>query len=1106
MSFRKLLYLFTIFFTFLFMHHIYAESSKTYTVKKGDTMFSIAQETLGDGNLWPKIVELNNLKNARSLKIGQVISIPLTEAEIAAAQEQAAIQAAEEEAARLRAEAAAAAALEEEIKDEVVEDLDKVVVTAMAIQKKDATIGYSYSEVKSEAIENSTSDDPVRVLSGKVSGLQVGAEGGTSGGATNVTIRGLSSFSSGNQALIVVDGVPFSSETNSSGNFVDGDNGSSRFLDIDPSNIESVTVLKGLSATTLYGTQGRNGVILITTKSAAVENATGSLAKPSFSITQTFTTLKPSSKPSYQNKFGNGFDQSFGWFFSNWGPSFEKEGVAGWKNQPSINGTDSGTEGFLEHPYTTAFPVTGIPAVINQLGIESDELYEWKAYPDPYKSVLGDDGFSSKTSINIQGASKDLGYNLTISRLNEDNWLPENNLKKTAGSFGGFLNVTDKFKVKSSVNVSQASVKSPPIAAGYGSNVGGESASVFANIIYTPRSTDLMGLPYQNPNTGESIYYRQNNSIQHPLWTINNSSTSQETDRFYGNTEFQYAVSDELTSIFRFGYDLYNEHNQVYTNKGAKSGSVKYRSGILYDYTNQKRLLNYNFLLNHSTMLTDSISLDSIVGTDLLQERFIQTGIDSSDQVVFNTLKHFNFKNYNPLEYEEEKETFGVYHSFEFGYNDYLFLNFSGRYDWVSNIFENEIYYPGASLSIIASDIFSDFFETNKNIISFLKLKSSYGSSATFPDAYPVSSSINFDVKDFVINGENIVSNTSNPQLGNQKLEPELLTELEFGFDTTLFNDRLNLEVTTFKRDTENLIVSRPLDPATGYERTLTNVGSVESSGLEIEFSTDVLQDYNGLSWTLFGNYTSTDSETIDLGQDTDQIVYAGFDDRGNIAIPGKPLTSIYGRTLNRHENGQPIVLASGSYQQGDTDIIGDANPDFFVSLTNEFSYKDLSLSVKWDYQHGGDILSYSAATLLGRGLTTSTTDAVDRTQAFILPGVDIKGNPNTKMINNSTLFFSNILYGPDEMLMYDASYLKLSEIALRYKVPKKFFETFTPFEKLTLSLVANNLWIKTFNIPDDLGVDPSQLRGLGVGNGRGFDYIQGPGTQSIGLSLKAEF
>ena len=430
-------------------------------------------------------------------------------------------------------------------------ELEEVIVTSLGIKREKRALGYAVSKVETASIEQRAEGDIGRVLTGKASGVQITNQSGLSGSGTSIVIRGFNSFSQGNQPLFIVDGVPFSTETNAQGSFVNGNNGSSRFLDIDPNNIEEVSVLKGLAAATLYGTQGRNGVILITTKSGS--SAGGEPQKNEITINSSYFNVEFASMPDYQSQYGNGFDQAFGWFFSNWGPSFDEGGPAGWAGQSSINGTLSGQPGFLRHPYTTASSATGIPQILGELGIAPDATYEWKAYDSVGNFFRTGHVFSN--NVNIRGSSSDgsANYNINYGNLEDVGFTPGNSVNRNTLSFGGNARLANKFTVGGTLNFTQTKFQTPPVAANYGSNVGGEGASVFANVFYTPRSVDLMGLPWENPKDGSSIYYRQNNSIQNPRWTVANAANIQNTNRVFGSTNVQYGLTDNLNASYRYG-------------------------------------------------------------------------------------------------------------------------------------------------------------------------------------------------------------------------------------------------------------------------------------------------------------------------------------------------------------------------------------------------------------------------------------------------------------------------------------------------------------------------------------------------------------------------
>lgn len=985
-------------------------------------------------------------------------------------------------------------------------ELEEVVVTSLGIKREKQALGYAVSEVDSGSIEQRAEGDIGRVLSGKASGVQITNQSGISGSGTSIVIRGFNSFSQGNQPLFIVDGIPFSSETNAQGSFTDGNNGSSRFLDIDPNNIESVNVLKGLAAATLYGTQGRNGVILITTKSGAT-GASGP-AKNEITINSSYFNVEIASKPDYQNQYGNGFDQAFGWFFSNWGPSFDEGGPAGWGGQNSINGTVSGTPGFLRHPFTTASAATGIPAVLSTLGIAPDELYEWK----PYDSVgqFFRTGHAFSNNINLRGANTDgsLSYNINYGNLEDQGFTRANSLRRNTLSFGGTANLSNKFTVNGTLNFTQTDFKSPPVASGQGSNVSGEGASVFANVFYTPRSVDLFGLPYQNPVTGESIYYRQNNSIQHPLWTVNNTGNKQFTNRVFGGVSLAYGLNENLNLAYRYGVDVYSENNVNFSNKGGKTGNLVNRNGIYETWNNTKSIHDHNLTLSGDYKFND-VGLTFNLGATSRSDVFDQNGTRSTGQQVFNVLRHFNFAQQNEIQDYTKRNIIGLYGQADIDYKRYIYLTLAGRKDWVSNLAEanRSILYPSASVSFLPTTLFP---EIKSDYISFIKVRAGYGTSANFPDRYPIAATLNLDTQSFIKNGTTIIKNTTGTRLGNPDLKPERIDEIEFGLEGSFFQSKLSVDLSLYNKITKDLIIDRPLDPSTGYTTTQTNIGKIENKGVELDLSMDWLSNPDGVTWNTNLNWSTNEAIVIDLGQDTDRIIYAGFSNLGNAAIPGESLGTILGSSITRDSEivdfkwqpGNYVINNQGSFTTtADPSIIGDANPDWLLNISNSISYKNFTFSFLINHVHGGDILSYTVATLLGRGLIKET---LDRELSFILPGVQADGSPNTKQINNSTYYFSNVLYGPDENLIYDGSVWRLGEISLSYNLPKSLLDQ-TPFGNVSFSLAGYNLWYDAYNTPDGANFDPN-VAGVGVGNGRGFDYLNGPSSKRYGASLKLTF
>ncbi len=355
-------------------------------------------------------------------------------------------------------------------------ELDEVVVTALGISREKKALGYSVTQLNSEDLEQKPESDIGRVLSGKAAGVRVTATSGVSGTGTNITIRGYSSIKGNNQPLFIVDGVRFSGSTNSGTDneqgFLEGNQAtSSRFLDIDPNSVENISVLKGLSATTIYGAEGRNGVILITTK-----NGSGSSGQAQVTVNQS-VFLNKVNLPVFQDTYGNGWTQQNGFFYSNWGAAF----------------TDPYTT--VNHPYSNwADPdlLAAFPEF--QDGVQY-ELRPYNSVPEFFRT-----GVASNTSVSMTGGNEKSSYNANVSYVNDQGFLPENELNKFNVGIGGRTQLSKKLSFSGTMNFVKTDMKTPPISYGDGSGIGGGSGiSVFADVLYTPRSVDLMGLPFESP-------------------------------------------------------------------------------------------------------------------------------------------------------------------------------------------------------------------------------------------------------------------------------------------------------------------------------------------------------------------------------------------------------------------------------------------------------------------------------------------------------------------------------------------------------------------------------------------------------------------------------
>ena len=962
--------------------------------------------------------------------------------------------------------------------------LEEVVVTALGIKREKQALGYAVSEVKSDVLEQRAEGDFGRVLSGKASGVVINQTSGISGSGTNIVIRGYTSITGSNQPLFIVDGVPFNGETNATGNFADGNSGSSRFLDIDPNNIESVSVLKGFSAATLYGTEGKNGVILITTKSGGSKKG---VKKSEVTFNQSVFYNEIASLPDYQNTFGNGFDQAFGNFYSNWGPAFYRDGLGGY----SLPGSGIDTDGTILHPYSRANLADVFPQYQNA-------RLPWTPAFNNVKDFFRK-GLVLSSSLNLAGSSEDgkTSYNFNFGHLDDEGFTPGNKLNRVTFSAGGKAELTNKFTISGTMNYSKTNFVTPPVARSSGSGVEGTGYSVFADVFYTPRNVDLQNWPYQHPITGANLSYRSGNDIPNPYWVVNNAYIKQLTNRAFGNAALAYKINDNLNLSYRVGYDFYNERNEDATNKGA--GTVQL--GRYRTFDNNNLIWDHNFALNGNYTISDLFGVTFNLGATSRYEKYDRQGITSTDQGIYNIFRHYNFASYAPIQYTEKQNTVGLYGQAEFDYDKFLYLTLSARHDQVSNTLENEMFYPSASLSFIPTKAFEGL--ASQNGINFLKLRTGYGTSAGFASGYPVSNTIvavSRNYSDF--SGVVYPSQSTNSLLGNPNLKPELYKELEFGVEARLFNNRVTLDASYFLRETNDLITRAPIPNSTGYTETFTNIGLMEGNGIEIDLGVDLISNEGtGFNWNVSANYTTSETIVKDLGGNNN-LTIAGFTNLGNQAIVGEQLGVMVGSRVLRDANGNLVVNSSGNYEieQGNF-IIGNPNPDFILNTTNTFTWKNFNFSFLVNYTAGGDIYSQTIATMLARGLTTDTED---RLNTFILPGVNANGEVNNIQINNSGYYFSNIGLGANELRVFDGSVVRLQEISLGYSVPKDWIDK-TPFGSLGFSISGYNLYYNAFNTPSGVNFDPN-IVGTGVGNGRGFDFMNGPSGKRYGFSLKATF
>ncbi|MFT3793850.1 SusC/RagA family TonB-linked outer membrane protein [Flavobacterium sp.] len=958
--------------------------------------------------------------------------------------------------------------------------IGEVVVTGQGIKKEKKALGYAVTTIKSEEFASKPSTDVVRALTGKAPGVNIQQTSGLSGSGTNIIIRGYSSITGSNQPLFIVDGIPFNSDTNTDGNFVEGaTNASSRFLDLDPNNIESISILKGLSATTLYGSAGSKGVVLVTTKTGNTKDVN---KKMEVNVAQSMYMTEIANLPDFQNKWGVGNNNEYRTTFGNWGPSFDARGEGG-----------IGLDGTVDHPLayygSDIFP---------QFFDEENKPIKVAWAPQNNVKPFFKTGYVNTTSISISGRADKTSYNLSVGNTDDQGFIDNNQYRRLNLSSGGSTKLSNGLTLSTSLNFVKTDKSAPLTGYGYGS--GAVTPSIFSTILYTPRNFDLFGLPYEDPKTHESVYYRRD--ITNPRWLLKNASDDESVRRFYANFTAMYELNSWSNVSYRLGFDNYTQRKLYYINKGG----VQTSRGYMRTTNNENTIFDHTFSYNFNKNLDkDEIwVLDGTAGINSRMESYKYNALESFNQFVYDFQEHQNFQDHLGYSERQSQNVVGAYASMTLAFKKFLFLNLQGRNDWFSSLTEDNrsLFYPSASLSFVPTDAFSAL--KNKRWINYAKLRVGYGSSAGFPSPYQTNIGLFQQTSSFQpIEGETVNIIGPSAQLGNPNLKPELYKEVEFGIEAKFLDNRLGIDLSLYDKRSKDLIIFADLAPESGYSSQTQNVSEISNKGYELGVNLGVIRSQtDGFSWNLSGTMTKNRNIVEELGPGVEMLGIAGFTNRGNFAVPGRPYGVIMGSTIKRDGNGNYIVGADGNYVvDDDLKEIGDPNADWKSTVINEFSYKGVTFQFQFEFQKGGDIYSNTANALMSRGVVDT---GIDKNGTYVLPGVNANGNINEIQIGATEYGFNNSGFFIDEQSVYDATNLRLREVSLSYSLPKKLLEK-TPFGKISLSIVGQNLWYKAFNFPDELNFDP-EVMSLGVGNGQGFDYLTGPTSKRYGFNINLTF
>lgn len=1008
-----------------------------------------------------------------------------------------------------------------------VQQLSEVVVTAVGIEREKKALGYAVTDLGADRIQQKAEPDPVRALQGKIPGVNIIGSGGAVGAGTNITIRGSKSLLGNNQPLFVVDGIPFDNTTFATGSFTASTTASNRSFDIDPNNVESMTVLKGAAAAALYGSRASNGVIVITTKAGKKVSRKGL----EVAVNSSYSVEEVSNLPVYQERYGGGNNfLHVNGNFGNWGAPFDPSSAL-WnvpQNAALIQGTDPETGyNLIPHPYrqfsnpNAAFPTPYFPEF-------ATANYAYKFAPNAQDYFQK--GSLKETGVSITGGNDKANFIAGASKTWNTGIVPYNELARTSMNFGGNATLDNGLFIGGSMTYVNIDMTSPPSA---GLAAGGPS--VTERILYLPGNLPLADLPFEDFRGRQAMYRPDNDN---PYYLAKYAPHTSDVDRYFGNFTLSYDVTEWLNVMYRAGFNGFTDRKL----EVVPVTSVDFPLGQIIKDDMRRMELDGNLIATITKDLTEELNGKLIVGHNANQRKvdrqsflgtgIIVPGINDFDNVAATTP---NGGSRNERAYQ------AVFADLSMSFRDYLFLNLTGRNDWTSALPKDarSYFYGGASTSLI----FTDAFDIGGDKLTFGKIRAGWARVGSDPSPYLTQTTLFFTNP---VVGNNVASvtypfrglngQTLSGQLGNPTLTPEFSSELELGTELKFFQNRVGIDFTYYNRATTDQIVPITVSSTSGFTTAVVNLGKVTNEGVEVALDATPIQLSNGFTWNIMAAFTRNRNLVAELTDGLNEVFVNGFGNSVRVVHQaGQPYGLIKGSVAERYvpdpnngnlhdptahwSEGQLLVdPQTGKLITSATEeIIGNPNPNYILGVTNTFSWKGIRLTALIDYRDGGEMYSATFNQVYGRGLTPGTIPNGPRGRevSFVIPGVqgnpttqqvtlNGEGNaiPNTAQLHANDWWFINTFgsAGAQEFSVFDATTIRLREISLGYDLPKAWLSK-TPFGSASITLTGRNLWFKAVNFPDDLNFDP-ETNSLGAGNVEGLSPFQSGNAQGVDLGI----
>jgi TonB-linked SusC/RagA family outer membrane protein len=949
--------------------------------------------------------------------------------------------------------------------------LSEVTVTALGIERSNKTIGYAAQKLENKDITRASETNVIRSLQGRTAGVQITSASGSAGGATRVQIRGPQSFSGNNQPIYVVDGnvISNSALNSTAGTGGDLNNGvdlPNRAADIDPNNVESITILKGPAAAALYGAQAASGAIIITTK-----KGTGLKGRSQISVNSAVTFERVNRLPNFQNTYGSGFDgEHFADYNTSWGPRMDGRLVEDWR-----------TVG------------TKLP------GAAVADSIPFRPNPDNIRDFF-DTGVTYNNSISFTGSNDASNYYVSVSDVRTKSIIPFTNYKRTNITLSGGTRLFNRITTQGSINY---------IKSGGDRGVQGQSnAGIIQTLVNTPRDVSITDQKdYNDPRYNNTGYYLagfRNN----PYFLLDNNRYTDDVDRLLGSASIVYDPTEWLKFTFRQSLDVYTDRRR----QRIVPGTIGNIAGRYIEDNVFGRFSTTDAFATVTKELGENFVFRANAGTNY-QQRFTERTVNDGQGIVVPDLYDLsNLATAQPVvKNNSETRLLGLFGDVQLTYRDYLSLNVTGRNDWSSTLprVNRSFFYPSANVSFV----FSDAFNIDEKYLSMGKLRANVASVGKAADPYAIQTIFTRTTVDDGFQGQYVFPYGSVPAfrvgnvLGNPDLKSELTTAWEVGTELGFLNNRLSLDLTYYNSKSEDIIVAVPIPSTSGFTAITSNAGTMRNRGIEVAINATPIAVENGFRWDLNVNYTRNRNEVLAVTSNTPNIGLGGLASPALEARVGQPYGSFFGSVMRRDAEGRVVVNRTTGFpllspvQQ----TLGNIQPDYLAGLSSTFSYRGLALNVLFDTKQGGKFYSRTITSGYFAGTLEETT-ANDR-QPFVYPnsvvlqadGTTVPNAGATAVQANGGYLYWSQVANAGENTLFDASYVKMREASLSYTLPTELVSK-VKLTGVQFSLIGRNLFLWTPSSQQH--VDP-ESSSFGTGNTQGYEFFAFPSTRSFGASLR---